>query len=185
MQEPLPSSRRLGKTRGVAGVILLSVFTIGFYYLLWFYSLWREARRFASGHHGVRISLAGMATLFHVLVPILCGVACIGFIFAMSDFDSTGYYKGGGPERPSTEMVVTALTLFVTGAFLGVVGAFRLPGLVRKMELSMGVDPALAGHPAMLGFLVFVPYAGWLIWMGMTQSQMNAFWRKQTRGVVP
>jgi hypothetical protein len=53
------------------------------------------------------------------------------------------------------------------------------------MEIPTGLDSRWAGHPGMLGFLVFVPYAGWLFWMGMTQSLMNDFWRKQEAGSVP
>jgi len=165
-------------------VILLSVSTLGFYYVLWFYSLWREARRFAHGHHGIRIPLAGMATFFHVLVPMACGGLSGTFLFAVSQFGSTSYRAGRLEER-HVEMAIAVLTVLLTGALLAATGAFRLPGLIRKMEISTGVDSRLAGHPGTLGFLVFVPYAGWLIWMGMTQSLMNDFWRKQDAGSVP
>jgi len=178
-----PQDGPVGRIRTVGNVILLSVFTFGVYYVIRFYSLWREARRFIRHHRDTRIPPPGAATFGHVVIPMVCGWLCCAMFFSLIDFDSIEY--GGGMDEPNPEMALTVLLLTVVGGAMAILGAFRLPGLVRKMELAAGVDPSVAGHYGTLGLLIFLSYAGWLIWMGMAQSAMNAFWRKQNPEVGP
>ena len=165
----------LGQTRGVARVIILSIVTLGIYYIYWFYRQWREARQFAQGRHGIKIALPGNATFLYVFLPwILCGLAA-GAVFSEMGFDPSS------SQDPDPATVVGALALWIAGAIFMIAGAFKTPGLIRKMDIASGVAPELAGRPAFFGFLIFVPYVGFLIWMGVTQSLMNTFWQKQIR----
>jgi hypothetical protein len=125
-----PTTRPLGKPRGVAFVIILSIITIGIYAIYWTYVNYQEMRRWrGTGVHGV-----------------------VGVI----------------------------LNLIIVGAFL-------MPSYVGRMYkedlIAKGEEPILAAQKVPItgwsGFLVLIPWIGWIIWQAKIQSKLNNFWEGQ------
>jgi len=59
---------------------------------------------------------------------------------------------------------------------------FKLPGLVTKMRKADGIAPHLAGSAGAIGWIGLIPVLGSLLWVILTQSAMNDFWRSLERG---
>lgn len=118
------------------------------------------------------------APLFLPLVTL--GV--YGFVWIYKLFKEAGAYTNSrnGVHVTSPGLAVGLLFVPVFNIIWAVMLVFKIPGLVTKMRRADEVPENLIGANGSLGFLCFIPILGNILWVILTQSSINSFWRHVT-----
>lgn len=114
--------------------------------------------------------------------PLFLPIITLGiysFVWTFKLYREARDYVSGRNGISTTSPGLAIGLLFVPG--LNIIWAimlfFKTPGLVTKMKLADGAPRNLAGSAGAIGWLGFIPLLGNIMWVILTQSAMNNFWR--------
>jgi len=102
-----------------------------------------------------------------------------GLVWLYKIFDEARTYvkNRNGVSVTPPGLIIGLMFIPIFNIVWGLMVGFKAPGLVGKMRRADGVPAHLAGSSGSLGLLLFIPVIGGILWITLTQSAINQFWR--------